>query len=222
MYVPKDAPDSEDAARDVDRDGDDDEQSKLSGNVEGLTQKVEEVHHLKKDRMQALTSIQELRKDVTEEGKETPVKRLKNLDMLVNNLNTQVFSDDKAPLAQRLSQLAQDLIAAQEDLEKTSSSAQPHMGSAPSSVNVGPLNARLEHVEKELQGLPDEQEGRDKLTEEEISTQVGPLEEQIDAVDADRVKDVKKVEFALAAVDTRFQGVSTALGSKASQEALNL
>ncbi|KAK5730546.1 hypothetical protein LTR15_000483 [Elasticomyces elasticus] len=126
------------------------EKEDMSSPIDGNSSLGKKVEH-------ALDAVKDLKKsmktfeaEIQEKGKETVVKRLKNHDVLLNNLNNQVQNVGGPGLKQQLSQLEQDLNAVQADV-KAIKSAPPtaiHSSIAGMPADIQVFEARLQAVEK--------------------------------------------------------------------------
>ncbi|KAK4894842.1 hypothetical protein LTR27_006964 [Elasticomyces elasticus] len=126
------------------------EKEDMSSPIDGNSSLGKKVEH-------ALDAVKDLKKsmnifeaEIQEKGKETVVKRLKNHDVLLNNLNNQVQNVGGPGLKQQLSQLEQDLNAVQADMKAIKSAPPTAMPSSTAGMpaNVQVFEARLQAVEK--------------------------------------------------------------------------
>ena len=117
---------------------------------------------------------------IKEEGKDSVVKRLKNLDIVVNNVASEVRSDGKAPVLLRLSQLEQDQDALQKDLKDITSRGQHQLVSqAGSSLDLEPYCKRLDTLARDLEGFKSEQDAKDQLVEEGVRELLEPVRQEM-------------------------------------------
>ncbi|KAK5737019.1 hypothetical protein LTR17_006980 [Elasticomyces elasticus] len=120
--------------------------SPIDGNS-SLGKKVEHALGAVKDLKKSMNTLEA---EIQEKGKDSVVKRLKNHDVLLNNLNNQVQNVGGPGLKQQLSQLEQDLNAVQADVKAIKSAPSTVMPSSttgmPADVQV--FEARLQAVEK--------------------------------------------------------------------------
>lgn len=158
------------------------------------------------DAKERLTFIQD---SVEEEGKDTIVKRIKNLDVLVNNMSSQIQDSDWAPLLQRVTQLEKDSQALKHARtekfvqQPNPSSEKPTDGTVAYSTTA---ETRLNGIEIELKDLIAQQEEKDTF-----------VAEMIEAVDKSLRDDVGRVNQSLREdVGKRIQSLKDS-GEKVSQ-----
>lgn len=159
---------------------------------------------------------------ITEEGKDVIVKRVKKLDMLVNNLFSKVGDSDDASTTKRLSQLEKDCKALKDAARTTAASNTPSIPSTSTiatPVNTGPLETRLDTLQHELNSFISQQNEKDELVEEEIkdvaTTQAeavsNKLSTEISSLRAENNKSKQKNESAVQALTNDYQSLKTAL-----------
>ncbi|KAK5688269.1 hypothetical protein LTS10_000247 [Elasticomyces elasticus] len=126
------------------------EKEDMSSPIDGnssLGKKVEHVLDAVKDLKKSMNTLEA---EIQEKGKDPVVKRLKNHDVMLNNLTSQVQNGSSPGLKQQLSQLEQDLNAVQADVKAIKGAPSTAIPSSttgmPADVQV--FEARLQAVEK--------------------------------------------------------------------------
>ncbi|KAK5729921.1 hypothetical protein LTR17_011560 [Elasticomyces elasticus] len=127
------------------------EKEDMSSPIDGNSSLGKKVEHALDAMKDLKKSMNTLEAEIQEKGKDPVVKRLKNHDVLLNNLNNQVQNVGGPGLKQQLSQLEQDLNAVQADVKAIKSA--PSTTAMPSSTagmpaDVQVFEARLQAVEK--------------------------------------------------------------------------
>ena len=139
------------------------------------------------DSKEKITTIQE---SIEEEGKDAIVKRVKRLDLLVNNLSLKIQDNDKPPLLQRVNRLEMDCQALQHDSRTPKNVHQlgptPDKSAGPTIANPMSIETRLLSIENELKTLAADQGGKDALVfeaidmvEEGFKAQLGNLKDSL-------------------------------------------
>ncbi|KAK4542729.1 hypothetical protein LTR36_006301 [Oleoguttula mirabilis] len=189
--------------------GDDDEpvdtpvdrKSNIGRKVQQLQQQMDRVD----------SRLQTMQGAVQEEGKDTVVKRLKNLDRLVNNLASQVQSNE-LPLPQRLSQLEQDYNTLEADLKAIKASPQAPLAMYSSiTADLEPLSERLDQAEAVMGEYDKQLRDSHDLYIGYINDEVAQLQAQISSVDNARSEDTNSINAALVDVTTNISHVKKEL-----------
>ena len=147
---------------------------------ETMTQTISE---LSEDMVHCKDELIVVRESIEEEGKEAIVKRVKRLDVLVNNLSSKIGDDSNASIRQRLSQLEKDSLAIREDLRSSKSTQQQqpitNKSSSGTAADLTPFETRLGKVEEELATLESEQNERDDVLIGHVNSVEESLKEKL-------------------------------------------
>ena len=146
---------------------------------------------------QATLEITTMKLDVHEEGKDPIVKRVKNLDRIVNNLSSQTQTDGRAPLLSRLSQLERDHEALYKDFKSTRGNLQPDQSAIAGAMDLAPFTTRLDQVEKDLNVFKAEQLGKDDEVSQFVADLETSLQNEISDVKNRREEDLETINANL-------------------------
>lgn len=174
-------------------------EERINANETKINELTERFNVLGNDVTETREALEKVEDSIEEEGKEPIVKRVKKLDVLVNNISSQVMTDGKQSLTRRLSQLEKDYDALQKDLQATKNGrSTPAASSTPTSkvaMDLKPLEDRLTKVEGEVNLINEGQKDRDAALEEGFDE----LQKQADKQADDRLSQLQ------ADVDGRLQ-----------------
>jgi chromosome segregation ATPase len=140
------------------------------------------INQLEVDIVDCKDKLNMVRDSVEEEGKEVIVKRVKRLDVLVNNLSSKIGDSGNASVHQRLSQLESVSKTVQGDIRSIKSGQQPQPTtdkfSSGAAVDLTPLETRLSKVERELTALDSGQDEKDGILVSHVTSVEKSLKEQ--------------------------------------------
>ena len=201
-----------------------DEVPQFKEKVNALLSKGEDllgvVEALQEDMKNVFEDIKALDANVIEEGKEPIIRRVKNLDMLVNNLSTKVETYTKVPaLLQRVGQLEQGHEALQKTVQTTKASPQAQV-TASGSLDLKPLTAQLTALDNKLKDLQDQQQDKDDMVAGEFENVRTFVEAQIDAVTRGHLQSMDEWNKIITNITTKFETFQALVGTKADSEAL--
>ncbi|TKA25538.1 hypothetical protein B0A50_05399 [Salinomyces thailandicus] len=155
-----------------------------------------------------------LKLDVKQEGKEPVVKRLKNLDRLVNNLSTQVNGDGRQPLQLRLSQLEQDQVNLEESLKAAKASSQlqavPMAPTPQAVIDLEPMKQRLELMEKNMDAFEGQLQQTSDLVVDHVDAEMNKVNDELQTRADERVQDLQLVDVFSSETRTRLEDLQKA------------
>ena len=182
-------------------------------------------------------NINSIRDSIEEEGKEIIVKRVKKLDILVNNLSSKLGNIHDASIIKRVSQLEEDCKALQEAARRTSTSyrsqSSPAISVNATAVDLEPIEARLDVLKNKLNAFITEQEDKDDMVEDVIKTVITAQTEVMSNRLTDEINSVREgIEPAIASavqplakgyhtLQIAVDGFEEAMLSKAPSEAID-
>lgn len=175
--------------------------------IDGDSSISEQIRQMQQQHDTTDSRLMSIESAVLEEGKDTPVKRLKNLDRLVNNLSSQVQTDGKPPLQQRLSQLEHDYDTLEADVKAVKSSPEGRPGNtAATAADVQPLNADLARIQENLDSIEEQINESTTLIFGNIEERCASIETTVSTIEAARLRDANNI-------NTTFDGVTTDLNN---------
>ena len=228
-----------------------DEDEKLDAPVDENSSLKKKLHHLCLQSTSTSDAVNSMMKSVNEDGKPSVIKRLKDLDEIVNNHSTQIENKDGTPVVQRVKQLEQGMNGVQHDLKAAEnfakevasllstiqrvnqlekdqkamkedceqvraakSTLQPQQTYSFGTVDLQPLQGRMDQLANDLKNDREAQDEKDNLLHEYVNEQLVPLHENLAAQESARLSDIESFKRIIGVIRTTLENLEKTLGKK--------